>query len=155
MPDPQIIAILDRLTSDDEADRAVFCANRTQALDLPSIGGAYVIAIRLGQPLQLPITRLGNPEMPAGVYVYVGSAYGPGGIRARVKRHFRTDKTVHWHIDHVTMAAAGLGACALPGANECEIVSRLRQDGDFLPAVNGFGSSDCRNCSSHLLIWSP
>ena len=155
MPDPQIIAILDSLTSDDKADRAMFCADRTQALDLPSIGGAYIVAIWLDQPQKLPISRLGNPEMPAGVYLYVGSACGPGGIRARVTRHFRTKKIVHWHIDHMTKAAAALGACALPGAKECEIVSRLALDGSICPAVKGFGSSDCRNCSSHLLFWSP
>ena len=155
MPDPQIIAILDRLTANGIADRAMFCPERTQALRLPSIGGAYIVAIRLGRPLRLPIARLGKPELPAGVYLYVGSACGPGGIKARVTRHFRTEKTVHWHIDHMTKAASALGACALPGARECEIVSRLALDGGFCPAVKGFGSSDCRNCASHLLIWSP
>ena len=40
-----------------------------------------------------------------GCYVYAGSARGPGGIRARVRRHLRPDKTPHWHIDQVTAYA--------------------------------------------------
>ncbi len=36
-----------------------------------------------------------------GYYIYVGSAFGPGGVNARVSRHFRNTKKLHWHIDYL------------------------------------------------------
>lgn len=119
---------------------------------LPTTGGAYILAIRLNSALRLPVARLGNPDLPAGDYIYAGSAYGPGGINARVARHFRKGKIIHWHIDHVTAAASDISALAAPGRGECELVSALTGRNNFRSVVNGFGSSDCRCCSSHLLV---
>ncbi len=151
MSDSQISSLLDQLIASTIDDHAMACARPPQAGRLPSTRGAYILAIQLDQPQLLPLARLGEPELPAGLYVYAGSAYGPGGIKARVTRHLRKEKTVHWHIDHLTKKAAGIGALAFPGANECELVSRLTAN-DFCAAVDGFGSSDCRTCSSHLLV---
>jgi Uri superfamily endonuclease len=35
-------------------------------------------------------------ELPAGRFLYCGSAKGQGGSKARLSRHF---KSVRWHID--------------------------------------------------------
>ncbi|MCK9541293.1 MAG: DUF123 domain-containing protein [Novosphingobium sp.] len=91
---------------------------------------------------------------PAGWYVYAGSARGPGGIRARLRRHFRRDKKRHWHIDDLTCAAKHLRAVPLAGGAECAIVARLMELEGFAPALAGFGSSDCRVCPAHLLAWN-
>jgi Uri superfamily endonuclease len=37
-----------------------------------------------------------------GRYIYAGSAYGPGGLKARVSRHMRRAKRSQWHIDQLT-----------------------------------------------------
>ncbi len=53
---------------------------------------------------QLQIGRLGCMQLAEGWYIYFGSAFGPGGLAARVDRHLRRHKTRHWHIDHLIWA---------------------------------------------------
>lgn len=113
--------------------------------------GAYVLLIRLDRPLPVDIKRLNLRSLPPGTYFYAGSAYGPGGLAARLGRHFRQDKKVHWHIDRLTMAADALAALAVEGGDECQLVERLLDSGDIRVAAEGFGSTDCRTCRSHLL----
>ena len=124
---------------------------RTTQAGVPAESGAYLLLLGLGDEVE--IARAGIREiLPPGWYLYAGSAYGPGGIAARVARHFRRDKPRHWHIDALTGAAA-LQALAFPGGRECDLVARLGARPDFLIPVPGFGSSDCRTCESHLLAW--
>ena len=51
----------------------------------------------------------------------------------------------------VTAAAKEAGALVSFDASECELVDLLTETGAFRSAVDGFGSSDCRRCTSHLL----
>ena len=116
---------------------------------MPCVAGAYVLVIELAEPLVVCIGGKAAP-LPAGRYLYCGSAKGPGGIRARVARHMRTGKSMRWHVDQLTRAGCVLGAWAFPGGHECDLVDAL----SHLPtALDGFGSSDCRRCRSHLLRW--
>ena len=82
---------------------------------LPVAPGAYALTFRLDVPVTLPIATLKNPMLDAGTYVYAGSAFGPGGIRARVSRHLRTGKKPHWHIDHLSARAVCIDIQAYPG----------------------------------------
>lgn len=88
----------------------------------PAMGakGAYLLILELGDPAHFQRARVAG-SLPPGSYVYAGSARGAGGIAARLGRHFRRDKTVHWHIDELTVMA-DLAALALPGGSECGIV---------------------------------
>ena len=56
--------------------------------------GAYLLSIDVNKQFLLEIASLSVPTLASGRYVYCGSAYGPGGIRARVRRHLRRDKSV-------------------------------------------------------------
>ena len=38
------------------------------------------------------VGRLGTLDVHPGTYVYVGSAFGPGGLRARTNRHASANK---------------------------------------------------------------
>lgn len=126
---------------------------RADAGDLPPEAGAYLLL--LGGREGLAVThRKARETLSPGWYIYAGNAYGPGGIAARVARHFRVGKPRHWHIDGLTDGAA-LYAVASPGGRECDLVARLGARPDFTVAVPGFGSSDCRICKSHLLAWRP
>ncbi|MHA1114017.1 MAG: DUF123 domain-containing protein, partial [Alphaproteobacteria bacterium] len=87
--------------------------------------------------------------------VYAGSAYCPGGLRARLVRHFRRDKTRRWHVDELTAVAAEMAAFAVSGGKECDLRTRLAARPGFSVPLLGFGSSDCRRCPSHLLAWRP
>jgi histidyl-tRNA synthetase len=89
-------------------------------------------------------------KLPAGRYLYCGSARGPGGLRARIARHLRRRKPLRWHVDQLTTRGTVIAVWAIPGGDECDLVARLA----LLPVpLPGFGSSDCRRCRSHLLVW--
>ena len=113
--------------------------------------GAYLLMLRLDRidELSLPPRISGGTE--PGWFIYAGSAHGPGGVRQRLSRHFRVDKKIHWHIDHLTMIAEQSLALAVPDADECSLARTLVGTGGFVPVIPGFGSSDCRSCTSHLL----
>ncbi len=113
--------------------------------------GAYLLLIELAAPLALEIPRFGAAILPPGRYAYGGSAYGPGGLRARIGRHLRADKTPRWHVDRLTAAGQVVGVRAVPGGRECALLRALLElPGTSVP-IPGFGSSDCRACPAHLV----
>lgn len=112
--------------------------------------GAYALAITLRIPLAFALRGRVQLFQP-GYYVYAGSAYGTGGIGARLRHHFRREKKAHWHIDQLTAVADSIHAFALEEGSECEIISLLGRLVGFVHPIAGFGSSDCRACPSHLL----
>ena len=118
---------------------------------LPAEPGAYLLLIELAAPLALEIPRLGAATLGPGRYAYGGSAYGPGGLRARIGRHLRAEKTPRWHVDRLTAAGQVVGVRAVPGGRECMLVrDLLTVPGTSVP-LPGFGSSDCRTCPAHLV----
>lgn len=122
----------------------------TNAGEIPDLPGAYVLAIELLKPIAVNIHSRSQVSVAAGRYLYCGSAKGPGGLRARIARHMHHGKAIRWHIDNLTEAGRVLGAWTFIGGHECELVAGLAH----LPMpVSGFGSSDCRECGSHLLRW--
>ena len=118
---------------------------------LRGLKGAYVLTIQLDRALPVGAGRESAGHLPPGTYLYAGSAHGAGGLAARLRRHFRTDKKIHWHIDRLTLQAGGLAALAVVDGNECRLVAQLLSAGGFRIALDGFGSTDCRTCRSHLL----
>ena len=129
--------------------------NVRQARALPPLAGSYLLLIRLAESLPLK-GRFAGQVLPAGHYVYAGSARGPGGLRARVSRHLRKRKKVRWHVDQLTTRAAAV--LALPFAQEnapteCGLISALLAGDAFDIPLPGFGSSDCSTCPAHLLRW--
>ncbi len=122
----------------------------TNVEEIPELPGAYVLAVELSQPLTVTLGNRQPASLPAGRYLYCGSAKGMGGLRARIARHMRCGKAIRWHIDNLTEAGRVLGAWTFAGGHECELVAALAR----LPApIEGFGSSDCSRCRSHLLRW--
>jgi Uri superfamily endonuclease len=125
-----------------------FCGSVDEAPWLP---GAYVMAIELAETIVVTLCGRAAIDLPAGRYLYCGSAKGPGGLKARLSRHMRRGKAMHWHIDQLTERGSVVGSWISPGGDECELVRRFTQ----LPIpIPGFGSSDCGKCRSHLLQWS-
>ncbi len=118
---------------------------------VPPEPGAYVLLIELGAPLALEVASLACAVLPAGRYAYCGSAYGPGGLKARIGRHLRADKAHRWHVDHLTGAGRIVDFRAVPGGRECDLLDRLLEAPGAVVPVPGFGSSDCRACPAHLV----
>jgi Uri superfamily endonuclease len=96
------------------------------------------------------IGRWREIDIQPGYYIYVGSAFGPGGVRARVSRHCRTDKPKHWHIDYLREFVILLGVWVSyePERLEHQWAQALYGLEKMTP-IQGFGCSDCR-CYSHL-----
>ena len=47
------------------------------------------------------IGKLGTLAVQPGFCVYVGSAFGPGGLSARITHHRQTTARPHWHMDYL------------------------------------------------------
>lgn len=116
--------------------------------------GTYVLALRLGAGRCLSVGCLGRYWFPAGWYLYVGSARGPGGLCARLERHRRRlgpGKRAHWHVDVLREQGTWGGAWARPTEErlECAWARALGRLPDARIVAPGFGASDC-GCAAHL-----
>ncbi len=121
-------------------------------MDLPGGPGTYVLFLRLKEEQTLAVGGLGPVWFPAGLYAYVGSGRGSGGLAARIARHMRHPKPQRWHIDALRAHAAPLMLWLSEGPQrrECAWARALSQlPGASLPAPR-FGASDCR-CPAHLI----
>lgn len=112
--------------------------------------GVYALILELRGELSVRAGRV-RGLLPPGVYVYIGSARGPGGVKARVLRHMKREKKIKWHVDQLTAAARIAGVVfAETNSRECVLTPHLEKLG-FEHLLPGFGSSDCTSgCRSHL-----
>ena len=113
--------------------------------------GLYQMHIFLSDSKRIGVGRLGRFSFPKGKYIYTGSA--KRGLNARIERHKRSDKKLHWHIDFLLEAKSAritsVDTLEFHEGGECA----LNQSVNGQHIVNGFGSSDCRNgCKSHLVF---
>ena len=114
--------------------------------------GSYVVILRNRQHVRVEIGRLRTLKIDPGYFIYVGSAFGPGGVRARVLRHSRKAKALHWHVDYLREKTGFDSAWYSHDPRKlehawAEVFSRL----PGYSAIEGFGCSDCR-CHSHLFF---
>ncbi len=113
--------------------------------------GAYVLLIELDKIYTGSVGSLGEISLAAGHYLYFGSARGPGGLASRLKRHVRSDKKIHWHVDHITLAGKVVGILPVVDGRECNLCDLGRKMANLSVPVPGFGSSDCKSCPAHFL----
>ena len=114
--------------------------------------GTYALLCEVQHRARVRVGALGEMCLEPGLIVYVGSARGPGGLRARLGHHCRAPNRPHWHLDYLRAEAAVLGAWISTSPDRLEhrwaaAVGSMR--GAAIPAA-GFGSSDC-TCPAHLL----
>ena len=97
------------------------------------------------------VGRLGTLSVRLGYYVYVGSAFGPGGLAARIARHAKRDKKPHWHIDYLTalVSIEELWYTVDKQRRECQWADLFSRMHAASVPLAGFGSSDCV-CLAHL-----
>jgi Uri superfamily endonuclease len=132
----------------------IFSGNDERGLPPRDARGTYVLFFRLDEALRVQVGRLGDATLPPGWLAYAGSALGPGGLQARLRRHLAPAKRVHWHIDALTMVHPPDFWLALADGTrrECEWAQRLAAHPRASIPVPGFGSSDCkRGCRAHLI----
>lgn len=122
---------------------------RDEARDDAPDAGTYILLIAVDRALALDVGRLGAVAFPPGYYLYVGSALG--NLQARLARHLRREKRVHWHIDVLLGQARIVEIWYRPGRErlECAWARALAGAPGLTPWGRRFGSSDCR-CPTHL-----
>jgi Uri superfamily endonuclease len=113
--------------------------------------GTYALLLQAGDRTSIEVGQLGTLAVQPGCYVYVGSAFGPGGVRARVQRHAQTEKRRHWHVDYVRAATRLEGAWVTYDDRRRECTWAQVLGGPLGGAVSlaGCGASDC-DCPAHL-----
>ncbi|WGI17055.1 DUF123 domain-containing protein [Methanonatronarchaeum sp. AMET-Sl] len=98
---------------------------------------------------EIKVGALGEKKFN-GIYIYVGSALGPGGLK-RIKRHIEVGlgkrDVERWHIDYLLKEAELIGYVYSHTNREveCDIARELNQNDKTID----FGCSDCK-CESHL-----
>ncbi len=117
---------------------------------MKSESGTYALILQSRQETKVQIGRWRQIDVEQGYYVYVGSAFGPGGVRSRVARHYRSDKPLRWHIDYLREHLMPLAAWYShePDRLEHRWAHVFSTMGDMVP-IEGFGCSDCK-CHTHL-----
>jgi Uri superfamily endonuclease len=126
----------------------------TCALDLPGQPGTYVLVLRCTAGRIIRVGRLGKGRLLPGYYVYVGSALGPGGLRARIAHHLRPAGRPHWHMDflRVHMRVDRIWYCCGRVRLEHKWAQALEAAAGRSASFPRFGASDC-NCHSHLYFF--
>jgi Uri superfamily endonuclease len=123
---------------------------------VPDRPGTYVLILRLPHFAEnVRIGRLGCFRFPSGWYAYVGSARGPGGLAARLARHLRPLKPLHWHVDYLRAQAQPVQVWYVAGTQkrECAWARTLSSLPGASVPVPRFGASDCR-CPTHLIYFA-
>jgi Uri superfamily endonuclease len=115
--------------------------------------GTYALVLASTEAAPIRIGKLGRLQIQPGFYIYVGSAHGPGGLRARLAHHLEPTTHPHWHVDYLRANTNPQEVWYAYGRNRWECrwafcLAKLR--GASVP-LDGFGSSDC-DCGSHLFF---
>lgn len=123
---------------------------------VPDSPGTYALVFECNFARRIRIGALGRIAIEPGFYVYCGSAFGPGGLRARIRRHLRRNAKKHWHIDYLRpfLRIHAVWYSTDPRNLEHAWANRLldiayRTTAAVVP-LKGFGASDCR-CTTHLV----
>ncbi len=115
--------------------------------------GTYILILCSARARTLEVGRLGRFPLQPGYYLYVGSAFGPGGVAARCGHHMRISARPRWHIDYLR------AVCRLEQIwythdavrREHEWAGRLASMPGMEAPLPGFGASDC-GCATHLFF---
>ena len=122
---------------------------------MQALSGTYALILSTSRKGQIAIGRIGTLLLQPGFYVYVGSAFGPGGLKARIRHHCRKATRPHWHIDYLAseLALKEIWYTCDPVHREHQWATIfLNTRGGSVPLA-GFGSSDCR-CNTHLFFFN-
>lgn len=116
--------------------------------------GTYILLAHLARTQKIKPGKLPEADYKKGTYLYVGRART--GLKARIERHNRNQKKLHWHIDYLLQKAKIEAVWIRKNYfGECDTADEIRNIKPVeAKAIQGFGSSDCK-CRSHLFHFPP
>jgi Uri superfamily endonuclease len=126
------------------------------AMDLPESKGTYVLIAFVARMRRLEIGSLGALDIVPGYYAYVGSAFGAGGLRARIGHHLESTADPHWHIDYLLAVAEPVEVWFARSDQKLEHhwADMLEKAPRFRVPIRRFGSSDYHRSRSSRLFFS-
>ncbi len=122
-------------------------------MELPEAKGTYVLVCRVDQMRRLEVGSLGPFDIVPGFYAYVGTAFGSGGLCARITHHLESTAAPHWHIDYLLGIGAPVEVWYTTASHKLERhwAELFDESSQFRVPIPRFGSSDYhRSRSSHL-----
>ncbi|MBI2087521.1 MAG: GIY-YIG nuclease family protein [Deltaproteobacteria bacterium] len=116
--------------------------------------GTYALILRASRGRVIQVGQLALLTIRQGSYVYVGSAFGPGGLRGRVRHHLRLARRPHWHVDYLRriLRLNEVWYSHDPRRREHLWAALLRETPGCSVPARRFGASDCQ-CESHLFFF--
>jgi Uri superfamily endonuclease len=114
--------------------------------------GTYALVFQCSAPFQAVAGKLGAVFLTSGYWIYVGSAFGPGGLRSRLSHHLQPSHRPHWHLDYIKNGLSSVEIWTTTDAikREHEWVAIFSTFNGATRPIDGFGASDC-TCRSHLI----
>jgi Uri superfamily endonuclease len=115
--------------------------------------GTYALILSSSNHSTIQIGRLGELKLRPGFYVYIGSAFGPGGLHARIEHHKHITQKPQWHIDYLSSFTTFKNVWFTYDSQhrEHQWAQMFQNTFSGFISVKGFGASDCK-CESHLFF---
>jgi len=115
-------------------------------VELSEEQGTSILIVSVAQLKRLKGGRLGTFDISPGFATCVGSAHGPGGIRARVGHHLESAAAPHWHVDSLLGVATPVEVWFAISDRKLEHdwAELLAEAALFCSPIPRFGSSDYR-----------
>ncbi len=123
-------------------------------IEFPNRPGTYCLLFSCSKSSQVTIGKLGTYQTQPGYYCYIGSAFGRGGLKSRIRRHLQIDKRKHWHLDYLrpSLTPSSIYYSTDTIKRECIWAKLLLKDEQSSIPIKKFGSSDC-HCPAHLFYY--
>ena len=124
---------------------------RINSDSIPTSKGTYLVFLSNTKSQKIHIGKQGDFLFLTGLFVYVGSAFGSGGLRGRISYHLRKNRKYHWHIDYLLekLPVGQVLYTENPSRLEHEWAMLLERILELNIPMKRFGASDCQ-CASHL-----
>lgn len=116
---------------------------------LSAATGTYALIFLCADGKPIKVGKLGRLKLQRGYYLYVGSAFGPGGVRARIGHHLHPTPSPHWHIDYLKVHCSlrELWVDYSADKHERGWAEKIAQHPHAHIPLIGFGASDLRTPS--------
>lgn len=113
--------------------------------------GSYALIFKCEKRSDVKVGSLGILRLEPGYYAYVGSAFGPGGVSARINHHRQISQRPHWHLDYLrsSFQLVEYWYTNDPRQREHQWAAQLSVLRGVRQPFAGFGASDC-DCHTHL-----
>lgn len=119
---------------------------------ISALHGTYALMFRCSAPFQAVVGKLGPVLLSNGYWIYVGSAFGNGGLRSRLSHHLKPSPCPRWHLDYIksAMRPIEIWTTTDPCRREHAWAAIFSALNKASRPIAGFGATDC-TCRSHLI----